>query len=56
MPTVTVSGQVEGDVYASAHIALLLLLGEWKYLLLSMEMAKGGQFTGSIRQGVRDGG
>ena len=51
VPTVTVSGQVEGDVYASAHISLLSsgkVNGNIYYS--SMEMAKGGQFTGSIRQ------
>ena len=51
VPTVTVNGQVEGDVYASAHIALLAsarVNGNIYYS--AMEMAKGGQFTGSIRQ------
>ena len=51
VPTVTVSGQVEGDVYASAHISLLSsakVNGNIYYS--SMEMANGGQFTGSIRQ------
>jgi len=51
VPTVMVSGQVEGDVYASAHISLLAsarVNGNIYYS--SMEMAKGGQFTGSIRQ------
>ena len=51
VPTVTVSGRVEGDTYASARISLLSsarVNGNIYYA--SMEMAKGGQFTGSIRQ------
>ena len=51
VPTVMVSGQVEGDDYASAHISLLASARvNGNIFYSSMEMAKGGQFTGSIRQ------
>ncbi len=51
VPTVLISGRVDGEVYASEHVSLQAtarVTGNIYYA--AMDMAKGCQFTGSIRQ------
>jgi cytoskeletal protein CcmA (bactofilin family) len=51
VPTVLISGRVDGEVYASEHVSLQAtarVTGNIYYA--AMDMVKGCQFTGSIRQ------